>query len=48
MRIPGMCGLELANNIRELNDSVKIFLITAFDTFDVERNPLYRQAKLIK
>src|SRR5690349_21417111 len=46
MRMPGMCGLELANKIRKLNDSVRIFLITAFDTFDLERNLLYQQAKI--
>jgi len=38
LRTPGMCGLELTNKIKELNDSVKIFLITAFDTADLENN----------
>ena len=36
LRMPGMCGIELANKIRKLNSSVKIFLITAFDVADVE------------
>jgi DNA-binding NtrC family response regulator len=48
LRMPGMCGLDLSNKIRELNDSVKIFLITAFDTFDIESNQIYRQAKIDK
>lgn len=38
LRMPGMCGLELANRIRMLNPSVKIFLMTAFDIADVQ-NP---------
>ena len=32
LRMPGICGLELSKKIRELNDSIKIFLMTAFDT----------------
>ena len=36
LRMPGMCGLEFANKIRELDSSVKIFLITAFDIADIE------------
>jgi CheY-like chemotaxis protein len=36
LRMPGMNGIELANKIRELNSSVKIFLITAFDIADIE------------
>ena len=34
MRMPGMSGLELANKVRKLNDSIKIFLITAFEIDD--------------
>ncbi len=32
LRMPGISGLELAKKVRGLNDSVKIFLMTAFDT----------------
>ena len=31
LRMPGISGLELAKRIRELNYSVKIFIMTAFD-----------------
>lgn len=36
LRMPGMCGLELARKIREVNNSVKIFLMTAFNTVGLE------------
>lgn len=48
LRMPGICGLELANKIRELNSSVKIFLITAFDTADLENSQIYQSAKIDK
>ena len=48
LRMPGMCGLEFANKIRELNDSVKIFLITAFDITDLENNSSYQSAIIDK
>ncbi len=48
LRMPGMCGLELANKIRKLNDSVKIFLITAFDIADLENNSSYQSAIIDK
>lgn len=41
LRMPGMSGLELANKIREINSSVKIFLITAFDIADLRYHPDY-------
>jgi CheY-like chemotaxis protein len=48
LRMPGMNGIELANKIRELNSSVKIFLITAFDIADIQDNESYKQAKIDK
>jgi DNA-binding NtrC family response regulator len=48
LRMPGICGLELANNIRELNDLVNIFLITAFDISDLEGSEAYQSAKIDK
>ena len=48
LRMPGICGLELANKIREINDSVKIFLITAFDTDDLENSSSYQSAMIDK
>ena len=46
LRMPGICGLELANKIRELNNSIKIFLMTAFDTDELENNETYQSAKI--
>ena len=46
LRMPGICGLELSKKIRELNDSIKIFLMTAFDTADLERSETYQYAKI--
>ena len=48
LRMPGICGLELAKNIRELNDLVNIFLITAFDISDLEGSEAYKSAKIDK
>lgn len=48
LRMPGMCGLELANKIRELNSAVKIFLITAFDIADIESQRAVGKAKFDK
>ena len=48
LRMPGMNGIELANKIRELNSSVKIFLVTAFDIADIQDNESYKQAKIDK
>ena len=46
LRMPGMCGLELANKIREFNSAVKIFLITAFDIADIESQWAVGTAKI--
>ncbi len=48
LRMPGMCGLELANRIRELDSDVKIFLITAFDIADTESKWAVGTAKIDK
>lgn len=48
LRMPGICGLELAKKIRELNDLVNIFLITAFDISDLEASEAYQSAKIDK
>ena len=48
LRMPGMCGLELAKKIRELNNIVKIFLITAFDTNGLESSEIYQSARIYK
>lgn len=46
LRMPGMSGLDLANKIRkEINATVKIFLITAFDISDMRDRPSFKSAK---
>jgi DNA-binding response OmpR family regulator len=44
MRMPGMCGIELAKKIRQINDKIKIFLMTAFDISDLENNSDFKAA----
>jgi len=46
MRMPGMCGIELAKKIREVNQNVKIFLMTAFEIRDLKDNPDFRDANI--
>lgn len=46
LRMPGMCGIELAKKIREINVNIKIFLMTAFDIRDVENNPDFQAARI--
>jgi DNA-binding response OmpR family regulator len=48
MRMPGMSGIELAKKIRELNDKIKIFLITAFDISDLKNNSDFKAARIDK
>ena len=46
LRMPGMSGLQLAKNIREINSKVKIFLMTAFDTQGLEDSEDFKIAKI--
>jgi CheY-like chemotaxis protein len=46
MRMPGMCGLDLAKRIREINDKIIIFLMTAFDIQDVKDHPHFKFARI--
>jgi len=48
MRMPGICGIELAKKIREINDQIKIFLMTAYEIRDLEDNPDYMAARFDK
>jgi DNA-binding response OmpR family regulator len=48
MRMPGMSGIELAKKIREINNKIKIFLITAFDINDLENNSDFIAARIDK
>ncbi len=47
-RMPGICGTDLANRIREINSKVKIVLMTAFDISDIEHDQAYLTAKIDK
>ena len=44
----GISGLELAKKVRKLNDSVKKFLMTAFNTRDLENNSDYVSTRIDK
>lgn len=46
MRMPGICGIDLAKKIREINDHIKIFLMTAFDISDLESDSDFKSAKI--
>ena len=45
MRMPGISGIELGKKIREMNDKVKIFLMTAFEITDLEESPDFKAAR---
>ncbi len=45
MRMPGMCGIDLAKKIREFNEKIKIFLMTAFEIREVENNLDFKAAR---
>ena len=45
-RMPGICGIDLAKKIREINSKIKIFLMTAFDTHGLEDNEDFKIAKI--
>ena len=36
LRMPDICGIDLAKSIREFNSKIKIFLMTAFESKDLE------------
>ena len=46
MRMPTMHGIELATRMREINNKIKIFLMTAFDIADIENQNQYKSAKI--
>ncbi len=46
LRMPGMSGLQLAKNIREINSKVNIFLMTAFNTSELRDNEDFKKAKI--
>jgi DNA-binding response OmpR family regulator len=46
LRMPGICGIDLAKDVREINSKVKIFLMTAFDISDLKDNEDFKKAKI--
>jgi len=46
LRMPSLNGLELAKKIRELNTNIKIFLMTAFETRDLEDHVDFKMARI--
>jgi len=46
LRMPGICGIDLAKKVREFDNKVKIFLMTAFDAKDLEDKEDFKNAKI--
>jgi CheY-like chemotaxis protein len=46
LRMPGMNGIELANKIRAVNKTIKVFLVTAFANEDLENRQDFKAAKI--
>lgn len=46
LRMPGLCGIDLAKKIRQINNKVKIFLMTAFETQGLEASEDFKIAKI--
>ena len=46
LRMSVMCGIDLSNKIREIDAKIKIFLMTAFETKDLEDRPDFKLARI--
>ncbi len=46
LRIPGICGVDLARSIKAINSKIKIFLMTAFDIQDLEDREDFKIARI--
>jgi CheY-like chemotaxis protein len=46
LRMPGICGIDLAKSIREMNIKIKIFLMTAFEILDLEDREDFKIARI--
>jgi DNA-binding NtrC family response regulator len=46
LRMPGICGIDLAKSIREIDSKIKIFLMTAFETKDLENTEDFKNARI--
>jgi DNA-binding response OmpR family regulator len=48
LRMPGLSGIDLAKNVRQINDNILIFLMTAFDARDLQDKIDFKIAKIDK
>ena len=46
LRMPGICGIDLAKSIREIDSKIKIFLMTAFESKDLEDREGFKNARI--
>ncbi len=46
LRMPGICGIDLAKNIREFDKKIRIFLMTAFESKDLEHREDFQDASI--
>ncbi len=46
LRMPGLCGITLAKKIRQTNNDIVIFLMTAFDIKDLQENEDFKIANI--
>jgi DNA-binding response OmpR family regulator len=46
LRMPGMCGIDLAKDIRKINNNIKIFLMTAFETHSLQDDKYFKTARI--
>ena len=48
LRMPGICGIDLAKSIREFDSKIKIFLMTAFESKDLKDREDFKNARIDK
>ena len=46
LRMPGICGIDLAKSIREFDNKIRIFLMTAFESKDLEDREDFKNASI--
>src|SRR4051812_11156278 len=46
LRMPGICGIDLAKGIREFDSKIRIFLMTAFESKDLEDGKDFKNASI--
>ena len=46
LRMPGISGIDLAKSIRQINSKIKIFLMTAFESKDLEDEEYFINARI--